>query len=168
MNAFILLLLLQALMISAQQLKFKLHTVSLPSARAWFKCAESPQMISYAIELASQTAPLDPSVTDLTNDIEPSVCGEIGPGAAIACAREGPIYTSGMWCLAVFNPFLNAQKVNVVVSFTQSVFVEGSYRVDPNLNNTPVPNNLSFVEVSYKNKKRNLGRNKTLRLDNSY
>ncbi|CAG8596690.1 16873_t:CDS:2 [Funneliformis caledonium] len=160
MNAFILLLLLQAFMISAQQLKFKLHTVRLPPAVAWFKCAESPQMIiGYGFYA---------QVTDLTTYIVQSECGEIGPGTAVVCKRQFPIIKSGMWCLAIFNPFLNAQKVNIVVSFTQSVFVEGTYRVDPNLNNTPVPNNLSFIEASYNNKKRNLGRNKTLRLDNSH
>ncbi|CAG8548703.1 704_t:CDS:2 [Funneliformis mosseae] len=182
----------KVLVISAQQLKLKYHTVRIPPGGAWLKCAESPQMISYAIELTSVTTSLDPTyyggeyykinnykptevgygfyaeVTDLKKYIISSVCGEFGPGATVACAREGPINARGIWCLAISNPFINNQNVKVVVSFTQSVFVEGSYRKDPDQNDTTVQDNLSFIKAPYKNKKRNFGRNKTFRLDSSF
>ncbi|CAI2175722.1 1182_t:CDS:2 [Funneliformis geosporum] len=190
-NAVIVLLLLQAIMISAQKLKFQFHTVRIPSSGAWLKCAESPSMISYAIQLASKTDSLDPTyyggdyyklkdykatevgygfyaeVTDLTYGITGFVCGEMGPGASVACTREGPIYKKGIWCLAIANPFLNDINVDVVVSFTQSVFVAGTYRKDPNEDDTAIgKSGLSYNKTP--NKKRNLGRSKTLRLDGSY
>ncbi|CAI2175978.1 2278_t:CDS:2 [Funneliformis geosporum] len=74
--------------------------------------------------------------TNRTDYIIVSLCGDIGPngsfiGVSYSCGR---VFTSppGTWCLIIYNPFFNDQKLDVVLSFTESVFVDGSYRKDQN------------------------------------
>ncbi|CAI2188801.1 11298_t:CDS:2 [Funneliformis geosporum] len=146
-------------MISAQEPKFPLHTVKLPPKTFWLKCAKYPKMASYAIQLASPKAAVDPSsyggeyynlkatkvtaqekygfiavVANGTYYVVGSLCGNVSTDEITAlstiCAWQGPINWPGTWCLAIFNVLNFSQNVDVVLSFTQSVFIDGTYRKD--------------------------------------
>ncbi|CAI2180288.1 18955_t:CDS:1, partial [Funneliformis geosporum] len=87
------------------------------------------------------------------------------------CVKEFRITTTALWCLEIQNTFLNDQYFDVVLSFTQSVFVAGSNRKD---SNQPAvepyslkKSNLISTSVNGNNKKRNFRRSNTLRLDHS-
>ncbi|CAG8543152.1 16644_t:CDS:2, partial [Funneliformis mosseae] len=170
------------LMISAQepQVKFPFHTFAIPPDMAWLKCAENPKMASYIIKLTSQNEDLDPTfyggdfyklkltsqekygfyamVANDTASIVISKCGTLNNGEltnlSTGCAREFLIPYPGQWCLLIANPTKVAQAVNVLISFTQSVFVEGTYRTDSSVNSDLTLGTSSLTGVFDNNNKR--------------
>ncbi|CAG8470884.1 8557_t:CDS:2 [Funneliformis caledonium] len=62
-----------------------------------------------------------------------SQCGDTGPndeflGVSYSCGKEAPPMPLETWCLNIYNPFSNDQKFDVVLSFTESVFVNAPNR----------------------------------------
>ncbi|CAG8534067.1 5997_t:CDS:2 [Funneliformis caledonium] len=181
-------------MISAQEVKFPFHTIHIPASSEWFACSNTA-FASYAIKLAGPDSIVDPTqyggktvaiqnykatiqgkgfhafVSDAQRNVIPrSICGKYGTANEIlpiaACVKEvNPLY--GQWCLEIFNPYLNDQYIDVVLSFTQSVFVVGSYRKDSNQDEEVKKNDLINFPVNGNNKKRNFRRSNILRLDRS-
>ncbi|CAG8631292.1 14483_t:CDS:2 [Funneliformis mosseae] len=185
------------LMITAQQLKLPLHTIRIPAGSMWGVCSKSPMVASYAIKLADPNAILDPTNYDgiieplesklnvkgigfiaavgnlMDEFVEESLCtAATEPYEVSACAKEFkfPTGISGTWCLIIVNRFLNYQNIDVVYSFTQSVFMEGSYRIGDNVEFALKKNDLFAFSLDEINniKKRNFRRSKPLRLESSF
>ncbi|CAI2177347.1 20297_t:CDS:2 [Funneliformis geosporum] len=102
---------------------------------------------------------------NFTDYLTGSVCGEIDTegftSVAYICEKDVTSSILENWCLSIFNPFYNDQKVEVVVSFIASVFVDGSYRKDPN--QIPASISKQTFSINKVNKKRNLRRVRSLR-----